>query len=147
MIRRQPRSTRTDTLFPYTTLFRSEQPEAEQHVEEAQRSGDFGHSADGDGDDHRADQMIAVGDHAFGAEHGTGKHQPSAYSAAHEQRPGYRYTPDRCFCLPGERCLETRIALVLFACRVGARSEEHTSELQSLMRISYAVFCLKKKHK
>src|SRR3546814_3200515 len=98
--------------------------------------------------------MIAVGDHAFGAEHGTGKHQPSAYSAAHEQRPGYRYTPDRCFCLPGERCLETRIALVLFACRVGAapqegakegpagphapqhvRSEEHPSELQTLMRI------------
>src|SRR3546814_1647674 len=102
--------------------------------------------------------MIAISDHAFGAKHGAGKHQPSAYSAAHEQRPGYRYTPDRCLCLPGERCLETGIAPVLFACRVGAapqegakegppRSEEHTSELQSLMRISYAVFCLKKKNK
>src|SRR3546814_158880 len=68
MIRRPPRSTRTDTLFPYTTLFRSQQPGL-----------------------------------------------PEFFPHVHAR--------SRCIC----------------------RSEEHTSELQSLMRISYAVFCLKKK--
>src|SRR3546814_2947217 len=77
MIRRPPRSTRTDTLFPYTTLFRS--PDRPSHVRHGGRGGD-----DGGG---------------RGIRRGCG------------------------------------------------RSEEHTSELQSLMRISYAVFCLKKKTK
>src|SRR3546814_5958875 len=78
MIRRPPRSTRTDTLFPYTTLFRSaRQPEN---------------------------------------------------------------TTKLC---PGG-CVELRVHLSPQFLRV--RSEEHTSELQSLMRISYAVFCLKKKN-
>src|SRR3546814_10546166 len=72
MIRRPPRSTRTDTLFPYTTLFRSESQENSR-----EKSGQ------------------------------------------------------------AEGCCQ--------ACRQKIRSEEHTSELQSLMRISYAVFCLKKK--
>src|SRR3546814_1308297 len=81
MIRRPPRSTRTDTLFPYTTLFRSQQQVVglilpEHVVDEVGREGDL---------------------------------------------------------LP---CLA-----------LARRSEEHTSELQSLMRISYAVFCLKKKTK
>src|SRR3546814_3617796 len=71
MIRRPPRSTRTDTLFPYTTLFRSKRPLS---------------------------------------------HRPS------RKPPPYRAPKPCC-----------------------TRSEEHTSELQSLMRISYAVFCLKKK--
>src|SRR3546814_9414356 len=73
MIRRPPRSTRTDTLFPYTTLFRSN---------------------DAVGNEHRAEGEPQK-EHAV-------RHQP--------------------------------------------RSEEHTSELQSLMRISYAVFCLKTKN-
>src|SRR3546814_3794572 len=84
MIRRPPRSTRTDTLFPYTTLFRSGNPK--RHY--SQR-------------------------HAFA-------HIPAALR--HENAP-------------------------LFFRPCPRRSEEHTSELQSLMRISYAVFCLKKKHK
>src|SRR3546814_6461119 len=75
MIRRPPRSTRTDTLFPYTTLFRS--------------------------------LAFGVGDQRFG-------------------RPAQHVNKAR-------------------RDRHAARSEEHTSELQSLMRISYAVFCLKKK--
>src|SRR3546814_7309570 len=75
MIRRPPRSTRTDTLFPYTTLFRS-------------------------------DSNLAL---------------------SRPARPAMR---------------ERR-----FRGHLSARSEEHTSELQSLMRISYAVFCLKKKNK
>src|SRR3546814_10812621 len=85
MIRRPPRSTRTDTLFPYTTLFRS-----------------------------------GRGPRARGARISQG------FPAQPVDRPR-----------PGE------------AQRHGPRSdrsEEHTSELQSLMRISYAVFCLKKKH-
>src|SRR3546814_5697631 len=80
MIRRPPRSTRTDTLVPYTTLFRSPRS--------ARRRGDAA--------------------------------KAPARGTADAPRPTAR-TP--------------------------ARSEEHTSELQSLMRISYAVFCLKKKKK
>src|SRR3546814_17331601 len=78
MIRRPPRSTRTDTLFPYTTLFRSRTPTRRAALQERARLGVL---------------------------------------------RGPRQSPCR---------------------RPGERSEEHTSELQSLMRISYAVFCLKK---
>src|SRR3546814_4780343 len=91
MIRRPPRSTRTDTLFPYTTLFRSPDPAA-------------GHFPAGRGIDLRRPG------HAHGSG-GAGR--------------GGRADPGRL----GPQ-----------------RSEEHTSELQSLMRISYAVFCLKKKN-
>src|SRR3546814_1510736 len=81
MIRRPPRSTRTDTLFPYTTLFRSSR--------------------------------------------GCG----ASWKASS--------APARCTAARAARCRT----------RSPRRSEEHTSELQSLMRISYAVFCLKKKNK
>src|SRR3546814_7867075 len=87
MIRRPPRSTRTDTLFPYTTLFRSREAAQRRHCQRRQQQA------------------------------------------------------------------QCPVAAVVFEelDRIGAemalpdRSEEHTSELQSLMRISYAVFCLKKK--
>src|SRR3546814_6505907 len=87
MIRRPPRSTRTDTLFPYTTLFRS--------------GGAAGRVRLGMGSDEvdRGEDRLLAGDAAPVVPRG------------------------------GEP----------------TRSEEHTSELQSLMRISYAVFCLKKK--
>src|SRR3546814_7069756 len=93
MIRRPPRSTRTDTLFPYTTLFRSA----------------AGHPAH------------------------CPPHQP-AFQPQRGPRPGppCRRTP------PSLRPAAPRPR------RTMRRSEEHTSELQSLMRISYAVFCLKK---
>src|SRR3546814_3311918 len=90
MIRRPPRSTRTDTLFPYTTLFRS--PGADPAVGRARQAGAQWHR----GVHLRADPAGRAG-----------------------RGQGHRHPP--------------------------ARSEEHTSELQSLMRISYAVFCLKKK--
>src|SRR3546814_4452567 len=97
MIRRPPRSTRTDTLFPYTTLFRSLP------------------SRKGTGQSGREDARRCA---AFGsAQH-------------HLARIGGR-TGARKGTAPGAQ----------------GRSEEHTSELQSLMRISYAVFCLKKKTK
>src|SRR3546814_3687692 len=92
MIRRPPRSTRTDTLFPYTTLFRS--------------------SKRRDGKQKIFNQL---------------RHGPSTR----------RTTP---VMLSHGQC----IAMYNFRLY---RSEEHTSELQSLMRISYAVFCLKKKKK
>src|SRR3546814_1526776 len=97
MIRRPPRSTRTDTLFPYTTLFRSRR----DHVVDAGGGDEF---------------------------------------ALVEERP--------------ERWFFAHIGCLLKDLGWGAesmrpdekrRSEEHTSELQSLMRISYAVFCLQKK--
>src|SRR3546814_7446695 len=86
MIRRPPRSTRTDTLFPYTTLFRSD---------------------------------CAVCSGAIGAVHGLHRNRSARHQVQHRAPRRARAEP---------------------------RSEEHTSELQSLMRISYAVFCLKKKN-
>src|SRR3546814_12847279 len=113
MIRRPPRSTRTDTLFPYTTLFRS-------------------------GPARRA----------------SGRHERPA-GQGHPRQLG---PADRCGERPG-RCGEEnrrgssrglKIPPLPLRERVKVdvyRSEEHTSELQSLMRTSYAVFCLKKKNK
>src|SRR3546814_2944225 len=88
MIRRPPRSTRTDTLFPYTTLFRS----VCSHVA------------------HAESQCV---------DHGVESGDEQNHAVALDQVVRHRLAFDR--------------------------SEEHTSELQSLMRISYAVFCLKKK--
>src|SRR3546814_1703010 len=95
MIRRPPRSTRTDTLFPYTTLFRSVA---------------FG------------EQVVDLVD-ALGIEH------------ADDGRDG----------VVGGIQEGIAAGTVVVRRRCAQRSEEHTSELQSLMRISYAVFCLKKK--
>src|SRR3546814_10856483 len=103
MIRRPPRSTRTDTLFPYTTLFRSVRLSLQHTVAEVWCA------------DRRDPGQLPLGDQRV-ASHG------SAWRTPHEGgADGGRV--DR------------------------GRSEEHTSELQSLMRISYAVFCLKKKKK
>src|SRR3546814_7386914 len=99
MIRRPPRSTRTDTLFPYTTLFRSG-----LHLPALERALAGGASAV----------------HALTV--------PSGESA--KSMAGLADLLDRMLALGIDR----------------RRSEEHTSELQSLMRISYAVFCLKKKN-
>src|SRR3546814_4187949 len=102
MLRRPPRSTRIDTLFPYTTLFRS--------GGDGQRAEGAEHADDPDGHAGEAD-----------------RDQPAGPHAVHEAL--LRPRPDR----PQDRR--------------GGRSEEHTSELQSLMRSSYAVFCLKKKNR
>src|SRR3546814_3460363 len=97
MIRRPPRSTRTDTLLPYTTLFRSRAKVASE---------------------------LAAVEQAFGAV---------------TDRPRVLFRIERVACV---------VQVIAHRKRNGDstwRSEEHTSELQSLMRISYAVFCLKKK--
>src|SRR3546814_7811728 len=95
MIRRPPRSTRTDTLFPYTTLFRSDR-RAQVQAGRQPRGGD-----------------------------------------PEDGQLGMPAARDRVGQVVGEREADY----------LPYRSEEHTSELQSLMRISYAVFCLKKKNK
>src|SRR3546814_9003343 len=91
MLRRPPRSTRTDTLFPYTTLFRSDWDSLSKWLK-----------------------------------------SPKAYA------PGTKMS------FAGISKPQDRADLLAYLNSQG-RSEEHTSELQSLMRISYAVFCLKKK--
>src|SRR3546814_8672306 len=96
MLRRPPRSTRTDTLFPYTTLFRS---------------------------------------------HDRGRREreaPARIRRTLDDVPGRARRRRDARAAPRRRRLRRA---------GGSRSEEHTSELQSLMRISYAVFCLKKKKK
>src|SRR3546814_9526443 len=107
MIRRPPRSTRTDTLFPYTTLFRSLR---RSHLPLRQRQG--------------RGQVCQI---------------PLEARARHPVDDVGRGGQDRGrrSRLPSPRPVRDD--------RSG-RSEEHTSELQSLMRISYAVFCLKKKN-
>src|SRR3546814_9981571 len=101
MKRRPPRSTRTDTRFPYTTLFRSAEITAETR------------------------------EHALG----------QAAVDRHHQHPGDAGDPGK---EAGDPVGEGEAFGIVRAGR--HRSEEHTSELQSLMRISYAVFCLKKKN-
>src|SRR3546814_6277148 len=107
MIRRPPRSTRTDTLFPYTTLFRS----AGGGVGLVGELG-LGHPAD----ELRVDAPGLLAAVAAGL--------------------------DGCVITAGQALGQVPLRL---ADGAALRSEEHTSELQSLMRISYAVFCLKKK--
>src|SRR3546814_20313473 len=97
MIRRPPRSTRTDTLFPYTTLFRSK-------------------------------------------------------SDLRNEKIGFKIREHTLLKVPyllviGDREVESKAVAVRTREGEDLRSEEHTSELQSLMRISYAVFCLKKTNK
>src|SRR3546814_5183867 len=97
MIRRPPRSKRTDTLFPYTTLFRSCWPALTLYVD---------------------DGTVEIDN-----------------NAAEQVLRGWRW---------GAEAGSLRVLRLTVQTTI-QRSEEHTSELQSLMRISYAVFCLKKK--
>src|SRR3546814_2631702 len=121
MIRRPPRSTRTYTPFPYTTLFRS-WPRAErvQHGLRPRPRKDAGRLFRPERPRRPARSRRRLGDRAVGAE-----------PARRELPAGRLRRAD-----PG----------LMFDPRGTERSEEHTSELQSLMRISYAVFCLKKKN-
>src|SRR3546814_5482079 len=119
MIRRPPRSTRTDTLFPYTTLFRS-LGDVEIRFVERQRLDQHGVIGE--------DRANLLRDRAIDLEARLDEHE---IGAAPERG-------DR-----GHRRPHAEHARFV----AGGRSEEHTSELQSLMRISYAVFCLKKKTK
>src|SRR3546814_4553145 len=114
MIRRPPRSTRTDTLFPYTTLFRSCY---DRHLPGCHLAGRRPGPEYAVGLSPRPDGLCAMAACQDAQRAGTGRCR--------------RYTG----LVRGPPCKQ----------QGHDRSEEHTSELQSLMRISYAVFCLKKK--
>src|SRR3546814_8049323 len=135
MIRRPPRSTRTDTLFPYTTLFRSKRNDAARH-----RSG---HPAGGFLALFRAILVDLLVD--IGAQHGVEfvhlADDRGAFAEA-RQRIGVALHLEQ---LGGHLLAVERLGHRIGGVLDRRRSEEHTSELQSLMRISYAVFCLKKK--
>src|SRR3546814_1351993 len=118
MIRRPPRTTRTDTPFPYTTLLRS------------------------------------GGGHDFGELFITDqikrplRRQSPCQTGSGECRRPDQHIPPRTTHNPASRNWNSRpssASAAKMSASASARSEEHTSELQSLMRISYAVFCLKKK--
>src|SRR3546814_3675912 len=138
MIRRPPRSTRTDTLFPYTTLFRSDGREGLHGDQEAHRAGG---RAVRHQPHHQGLRRVAI-DAAFGY---LGMFRPAAIALlllvfacappVVAQSPATAAQP-----ADDAAALEAKVQEV-----ERLRSEEHTSELQSLMRISYAVFCLKKK--
>src|SRR3546814_10848225 len=123
MIRRPPRSTRTDTLFPYTTLFRSQRRRS-LRAAEAQ-----GHHPV------RRPLLRHVGGQPP---------RPAAFLRRGRARDGHMLWPADDDAAVGRQCRRGRERRVRPRIH---RSEEHTSELQSLMRISYAVFCLKKKNK
>src|SRR3546814_5431533 len=117
MIRRPPSSKRTDTLFPYTTLFRSRERHAEADVAQVQHLRMHDHPR-------VLQQRVEV------AAFARGRQQPRKRIAGEDQE--------------GEKADCDQAHHAKHACH-DFRSEEHTSELQSLMRISYAVFCLKQK--
>src|SRR3546814_2974948 len=107
MIRRPPRSKRTDTLFPYTTLFRSSGYQNKNLAQVASYA--------------RREAIMTRPDSAYEACIMALMFQADSAPELRKFRPAYRDGPP-------------------------TRSEEHTSELQSLMRSSYAVFCLNKKN-
>src|SRR3546814_4550050 len=114
MIRPTPRSTRTDTLFPYTTLFRSPDPKFGDQV-----LSKFMNNLMLDGKKSVAERIV--------------------YGTLETVEAKAKADPIQMF--------HDALNNVKPQVEVRSRSEEHTSELQSLMRISYAVFCLKKKKK
>src|SRR3546814_1366856 len=118
MIRRPPRSTRTDTLFPYTTLFRFAFDRVALGVRWpfGDRLARIGRSKSG-----------PPGNQGLRIFRASADHQSSVARHIRKQlEPAWGFSSN-------------------YASGIAIRSEEHTSELQSLMRISYAVFCLKKK--
>src|SRR3546814_5310152 len=122
MRRRPPKSTRTDTRFPYTTLFRSDQRRLSRPA-----LGSLARQVRADLSDAVRQRRAHAGDQRGGG----------ARQRAHERG---RHDAVGLVC---EAAPHPDVVVVVD----GGRSEEHTSELQSLMRISYAVFCLKKKKK
>src|SRR3546814_956954 len=119
MRRRPPRSTRNDTLFPYTTLFRS-------------------------------GELVSIRPIVSGGDKNTPRCALVLYGPI--EIPNCRYSDGVCVSLGLDNDLAAGDGIGVESHGVNAtvgacRSEEHTSELQSLMRTSYAVFCSKKKNK
>src|SRR3546814_3817066 len=134
MIRRPPRSTRTDTLFPYTTLFRS-------GTEATRRGGSWLQLHQGLFL-HREIRL-----HIHVRRRGILVSEPQCNDGNIDPRLKQVHCRRVSKRMGSDRALKESRILAPCNCDGEARSEEHTSELQSLMRISYAVFCLKKKTK
>src|SRR3546814_7395117 len=115
MLRRPPRSTRTDTLFPYTTLFLSKRPFADESI-----------YSSGSSAAHNASLSRSVAQCPI---------TPGRIGDDGERQEQWVAVPVGTGCCPSNGSISPK----------DSRSEEHTSELQQLMRISSAVFCLKKK--
>src|SRR3546814_5530664 len=148
MIRRPPRATRTDTLFPYTTLFRSRQVHAIGVPRclvaiESELCSNLQQSDAVDEDPYPQLRPLKISQNGCGAAkflfQGADRCNPrrmiGIVAMAHIDAESI-----------GSGKIKFADHLRAIAGRTQRRSEEHTSELQSLMRISYAVFCLKKKH-
>src|SRR3546814_1341342 len=133
MIRRTPISTRTDTLFPYTTRFRSGIADI---AADPRRRRDDDARGGGTASERARRARHPPADRARG--------HRAAQDQHHAQRRRSRDRPARCRTGRGAGMTQ-RFVVTGTDTDIGKRSEEHTSELQSLMRISYAVFCLKKK--
>src|SRR3546814_10916304 len=137
MIRRQPRSTRTDTLFPYTTP--SDLCDRRRNF----GRGNFGfHRTGGNAQQHQAAGQGGKGGNLWAAHdalfkgHGRMLGKNDEFPKAKNPQPLRSAQPHF------EYAHSRQVAKPSF---IAIRSEEHTSEIQSLMRISYAVICLKKK--
>src|SRR3546814_7633557 len=131
MIRQPPRSTRTDTLFPYTTLFRSGEIDASAILFGDNLLRSLGRDLGND-----LTQMVGV----------------NSGNLATLRGVGIELTGDGLLTIDSGKLdanlvdkLDQVRSVFEYGFETSSRSEEHTSELQSLMRISYAVFCLKKK--
>src|SRR3546814_10507162 len=121
MVRGPPRSPRPDTHFPYTTLFRA-----------------LHYPIPNDGPVGKMLESLGRGPNRAAHLHFMVKAEGFDTVVTH-------IFPDDCPYLPNDAVFGVKQSLITTFRRVEDRSEEHTSELQSLMRISYAVFCLKKK--
>src|SRR3546814_4343016 len=172
MIRRPPRSTRTDTLFPYTTLFRSILEGAQVLIPLVAVAWCLRILALAEVRDDRLvftwivlallGSVYMAGEEASWGQHYAGWLTPEGWQAINDQGETNLHNTSSWLDQKPRTLLEIGVivggiivpllALRRPAIREGRfalllRSEEHTSELQSLMRISYAVFCLKKKNK
>src|SRR3546814_4962296 len=138
MIQRQPRSTRTDTLFHYAPLFRSVEFAGLERIVGARRASEHAHDLDA---------VIVAPQHPVWAEiEGLLRRMARDIGRKFDAQAA----PDLALAVPRIDLLDLKPRAREEEGRgeIGPdRSEEHTSELQSLMRISYAVFCLKKKNK
>src|SRR3546814_8233021 len=145
MIRRPPRSTRTDTLFPYTTLFRSDRGRGSRLSAGGVPAAPFLHPRSCLPASFLASPFLPCRDATHPEPIDDPRHRLHEHRhhvARVDRRAHVAVEADR-----ADRRADVRRPLGGAVFRLAqARSEEHTSELQSLMRISYAVFCLKKKN-
>src|SRR3546814_2143118 len=147
MLRRPPRSTRTETLFPYTKLFRSASRfDSQWTIDQTRKIGVDSIGAvrlHGRGRWHLIAILVGNDDRHCRAGQNIGR----STSNRHQRRVTQLTQFDRQGARPSIEVTRISAANGISVVVRAFRSEAHTSDLPSLLRISYAVFCLKKKHK